>query len=534
MPTKRLPPALAPAALFLGTLVLFALAYRLFFHGGLTYEFCQYAEIGSNLASGRGYATRSFYPSSLAYLERAGRSPEPAGPVLERFPLPAVWTAFWMAVAGPDDFGMALAGGAAHALWVALLFVIGRRLVGAGPALAAALLWAVHPVFLAGYALRGYPDVLFGAVFLALNGLWWSERGSGFRPRDCAALGLLAGAAYLARHSFVVWLPLFLALPLVSSPRSLKGSLAFFGGFVAVALPFNLWSLAATGLSSPPFGLWNLADGTIVQGLPWLEYRAYSWSDLATAEALGAVLRKAYFNFNAFMKDVPSLWLQFYAFPFALLGMLTARGAALGFAGWVGALFGWQALAFSPLRHEQLGFLTGRYYAWIAPIALLYAAAFLFEKAKDSKAWRVAGATAAALLVQLWLGAYRAMPADSGHPSGLPVGRWPELAYLRDATPSEARIATNIPTQVAWYASRGAVNVPNRPEELVELSSRWRIDYLLISNHASGELANLPRWRALLDGKGSPAAALGALGFELERPFEGAALFRRKSHLPAK
>jgi hypothetical protein len=71
------------------TLVGFALCYIRYFHGGMTFEFCHYAEIASHILHGEGYTTRMYMPFDLAFLESKGIPVAllPSAFVVYRFPL---------------------------------------------------------------------------------------------------------------------------------------------------------------------------------------------------------------------------------------------------------------------------------------------------------------------------------------------------------------------------------------------------------------------------------------------------------------
>jgi|GEM_PF-1920408 len=518
--------AAAGAGLLAVTLAGFLLSYHAHFRGGWTFEFCHYAEIASNILGGKGLATNTFWPCELATLERADPAialPD-AGPVVARFPLYAYWSALWMAI-GRGDFGMALGNGVAHGLWVILIYAIGLALFSRRAALLAAALWAVHPMMSGAFDLSGHPDVLFGVIFGALSFLFWrSLQGRGTRAAfEGLGLGVLAGAALLARTSFSVWLPLFLALPPILKGRAgWRISAQFLLGFGAVSIPYSLYYLRHVGTLSAPLLLWNLAQGVLVPGLPWMEYRTYSFSDFLHAAVLQALFYKAFSNFNLALKDIPQLWSLHVALPFAAAGMMARQERDPGLAGWLLALLGWQLAVFSFLRYDN------RYYLWFAPFILLYAVGFL-ESKSAIKAWRLGGGLALVLLASSWLALslslrYAEYPV---HPSGLPIKDWPELEYLRHSTPETAGIVTNIPAQVAWYCRRRTYNITNRPEDLPRLLARWPADYLLISRNRIGELPHYPAWTALLNDRPRLERTGVLPGFRLEKAFDDGDLFVR-------
>jgi hypothetical protein len=519
---------LLAGALFCAVLALFAVSYLRFFWGGQTFEFCSYAEIGSNILHGRGFATSSFVPSELAYLDAAGVPVAQTGPVLTRFPLFALWSAFWLALGGGRDFGMALGNGMAHALWVVVLFLAGRRIFGRRTAFIAAALWGLAPSMLAGFDLFGHPDVLFGALLAWLNLLIWRSPEPQRPLGGYVSLGLLAGACYLARHSFGIWLPFYVGLFWWRARPRLRPAAAFLGGFAALAVPWTLYYWSRTGRAFSPLFLWNLAEGTLVRGLPWMEYRTYAWPDFFHWEAAGQLCKKAVSLFNFQLGDLATFWTMPLAFPLAAAGLATAAGASAALGGWLILLLGWQMVVFSFLRTETLAWATGRYYLWLAPFVLFYAVDFL-DRRRESRAWRWGALALAALLLQSWAFTYFAVPRSPDHPSGRPISEWPELAYLRERTEPTAWVATNIPSQVSWYAGRRAFNIPNHPAQLALMERLHPADYLLLGDYRIGEPFNFPEWVDVFQGRsGLPAQeAFAQMGFAVEQNFPGAVLLRK-------
>jgi hypothetical protein len=305
---------------------------------------------------------------------------------------------------------------------------------------------------------------------------------------------------------------------------------AFLFGFAALALPWTALYFSQTGQVTSPLFLYNLAMGCVVRGLPWIEYRTYAFSDFLDWRVADLLVKKAFFLFNIHILELPTLWRLSVVFPFAVLGFVTADGIAAGLAGWLLLQLGWEILVFSFLRIDgsPLDLMNGRYFLWFAPFVLLYAAA-LWTGRREAKAWRWGGWAVCALLVQLWAANYLSRPRIAEHPSGRPIGEWPELVYLREQTDKATHIATNIPAQVAWYAGRWSVNIPNRPEDLKRLAQVHPVDYLLFIDHPIGEVSNLPEWAAVFQNHGglSPDQSFSSLGFKLEKSFPRAVLLRR-------
>jgi len=526
----RIQDFIAGVALSAFALIFFFLSFRTYFHGGESYEFCHYAEIASNILNHEGFCTRTYYPTTLAYFKKMNVLASQRGPVVDRFAFFAYWSAFWMAIGGRNDFGMALGNAAAHALWVALLYSIGVWLFNRRTALLAAVLWAIQPVMTAGYDLFGYPDVLFGFLFGVLNVLFFrffiQENQLSWGKK--MGVGILAGLAYLTRYSFSIWLPLYIFRIIFQPVQGRWRQLGLFlAGFL---IPWLCWMGYAglfLGLASPPLFLWNLASETVVSGLPWLEYRTYSFGNFLSLNIAGKLIHKSSRLLWLFLKHIPSLWKESILFPFASIVMGTGPDQSKRFARWIGLLFLCQILIFSFLRYDNLNYMRGRYYLWFAPFVLLYAAAFFMVPA-TSTTRQVIGAAVMGFLLFSWIKGYCLIPRASDHPSHLPISEWPEVLYLRHENPNDW-IATNIPAQVAWYAGHPTVDLANSLDEMKTMVHDWPIRGIFVSFNRIGELGNRPEWAAMLkDSSGQTLiSAFFPLGFRLDRTFPNGWLFIR-------
>ena len=524
--------AWAAAGLFLGTLALGAGAYRVRFLGGETYEFCQYAEIASNLLDGKGFTTATFYPCTLAVFAARGAGIGETGPVVDRFPLQAGLAAAAEAVLGRRDAAVAAANVLAHAGWTALLFAGGAELVGAGPAFAAAALWALDPMMLVGFDLHGYPDVLFGLLFLALNLAFFRWLESEDRPGLAFASGVLAGLCWLSRYSFALLAPAYALGPLFfarARGRSRELALAW-AGAAAVALPWSAYNASILGGGSPPLLLWNLALNTIGGTLPWCDYRVYRLADFLHGAVAAALARKWLVYFAQFLHDLPKFWFAFPLFPWAVLGLWKAppsRGRT--FLRFGAALLFWTAFCFSFLRYEDLGLMNGRYYLAFASFYLLAAAAGLGWAAGRRPGWAKAiWGAGLGLPLAYWLVLLPHLHGSMDHPSGRKVGDWPEIVYLKEH-PARGWVVTNLPTQLTWYAGLKTVSLPNLPPDIKRLQRDYPVDAVYVSFTRLGEWNNYPVWKSVKDGyAGGFERFCRELGFEVERSDEAGILFRKK------
>jgi hypothetical protein len=522
----------APAlAVFIASVFVSHVCYLVYFTGGWSYEFSHYAEIARRLLSGGGLKTSTFWPAELAFFDAANVSIDPDGPILFRYPVYALWCAFWMALAGVHDYGMVLANIVAFGLWSSAVYGAARYLFGPRTAAWSAGLWMLMPALQAGYVLGGFVDVLFGAeMTLLLTAALAASRDARWRERRPLLLfGAALGIAYLTRTNLALWMPVFLLLPFAWGWRSpARSAIAIAGGFAAIVLPWTAYRWSLFGAAAPGVLLWNLAEYTTVDGLPWMEYRLFTIGDFTHPFAAGMILYKGWSLFNRFLSDWSGMWDLQLAMPFALLAVYTLSGAARRFALLNLTLLLVELSVMSFLRYQDLGFMGNHHYLWIAPWPLVYAVEFLVRRSgRHPWRWIAAGTLVLQLQFMAWSYA-RTSPGLAPHPSGKEIFAWPEIAFLRDRLPSQARVMSNAPAAISWYAGRPSVNVPNRLEDVPVIAERWRVDYLLFLTHPIGEPGHYPEWNAALGGRfGRPDTVLAKFGFKLLRRSESAVLFER-------
>lgn len=536
-----------PRFLLLGAVpVLLSLAVSLrsisrHFEGGVTWEFCHYGEIGRNLLETGAYRTREVTPWTLALLDARGIPFDAAhpAPVLDRFPLQAALSALAEKLGGADDAALAALSALLMAGCVAAAFAAGLIFFSAAEALTAASLLALDPSFQRGFVLWGYPDfgfliltVLAAVVLCAEN----PEETSTASSVRLALAGALAGAAWLARSNFILWLPLFLWAAW-RGPRGARtrGAAWFAAAFIAAAAPGWIYNLRWFGGINPPTLGWNLADRVIPGPEPWLAYRTYAVGEIVTGHA-PALARKFFDLLARYLRDLPGLWQLQPAFAAAAVGAWSLFGERRARAEaparrWtllaLGMLAG-QILVFSFLRHETLGaHVGGRYLLWFAPALLLLACRGALRIGRAFGRPR-AGLALFALVTVGWFARFWSQPqGGETYPGGARVADWPELRAAA-ALPDDGLIVTNLSTQVAWYARRPAVALPATPEDLSAIMARHRVSAVLISRLSVGELAQTPAWRPYAaDPAGAARELWRRLGFRLARDYGTAALLVR-------
>ena len=522
----------APAlAVFLASLVVSHICYLAFFSGGWSYEFSHYAEIARRFLDGGGLRTATFWPAELAYFKEAGVSIDPSAPLLFRYPAYALWCALWMALVGVSDYAMVLANIVAFAGWSVVVYGGTRYLFGSRAAAWTAGLWIFWPALQAGYVLGGFVDILFAFEIstLILASLWISKTPHVQTVRNAVFIGAGLGLAYLTRTNLSLWIPIFLALPFVAKWRSPRNAaLGIFGGLLLLTFPWTVYRWSVFGASAPGVLLWNLAEYTAVKGLPWMEYRLYTVYDFLDPITLGRIIFKGWSLFNRFLSDLPSLWDLQIAMPFALLTLVRHRGEPRRFAILCAAMLLVELCVISFLRYQNLGFMGNHHYLWLAPWPLAFGVDF-FTRRLERPWGRAIAITALIVQVQFLAWGYaRTAPALAPHPSGTSIASWPEFRYLKQRVPKDARVMTNAPAAVAWYAERASINIPNRVADVKRITEDWRVDYLLFLTHPIGEPHHYPEWNDALRGAlGDPESVFTQQGFKLLRRSDTAILFER-------
>ncbi len=489
----------APAALFLLSCAVSTWSLRRHFEGGITWEFCHYAEIGRNIAKGRGLMTRLVTPYDLAYLDSRGLPFDAAhpAPVADRFPLQAYLAAFAERLGGARDSSVAMVCVASLGLWAAATAVVGSLLLSPAEGLFAGLFIALDPSFQRGFVLWGLPDFGFALLVLLAAAVLVRAR----TAADCALAGALAGACFLARYNVILWLPLWAWL---AGKRGSRALAAFAAGLAAAASPALAYNLRwFHGLTAPYTGV-NLARRVATDLPPWLYYRLYDPLQLARAHP-GALARKFAAYLGLYASHLPGWWQMQALFPFAGWGLWTLRRpdtAARRFGRLAAGMLLLELLAFSLLRYEELGPRAGgRYFLWFAPAALLLAARGARELGarfgRPNAALALLGAATLAFFVHE-LALPQGRPA---YPGALSPRDWPELAAVERLVPEGGLVAANIAGQVAWYANRPAVALPVDPEQLDEIAARHPLSGLLLCRLPIGELSAIPGWAPLAESR---------------------------------
>ncbi len=501
--------------LVLGSLVVFALSWGMFGISAwairmppawMTFEFCQYAEIGRNLAVDGTFDTRLVEPMALAAIDRDRVGPDSGRwPVVNRYPLPCLVVAAWMKALGPTEMAAACSNGLAISLLAALTYAAARRWFGPGWAGLVALLFLVNPSFYAEFLLLGTPDVWFAAIFVPLLLAWSSFDPADPRPRLAwaAGLGVLGGLAYLSRFNATVFLAIQGAWLL--RHRRWREAAIMASTAAAVASPMMAYNWHHFGRPFVSiYSAWNLLDRIGAYRVePWLYYRVPDLAHELAAHPAG-IVRKFLGNLCFVIpRRVWSLWRIDVMMPLALIGPWFARRGTSyrRFATWSVGLFALQLVLFSALRLEFDGRDSphnGRYFFWFAAPALLIGVGTL-HRLSSGRRW-MRGLAFVAILGQLALFATAWHAIASWHLSGnTNLGRDAIRRMLSEVVEGNRVIASNQPHLPAWFNGLRSISLPADPDELARLNreSPTPADYLFMDINFNTIVLD-PNWKRLI------------------------------------
>lgn len=455
------------------------------------YEFCHYADIARNWAGGQGFSTNISEPGILALLEHRNLPTDFPLPVVYRFWLYAALVTASVGLLGFSDLAVCLVNALIHiAIALSILF-IGRRLFDRQAALAAALVYVLHPVFAGRYMISGFAGPTFCLILLWLHFLLIRERE--WSLNTALAAGVLTGLAYLARYNIILFLPIYLAL--VFYRTGWRGRLLFGVSAALVCTPLWYFNLKHFGTISPyPSLAMNLAAGTVAGDAdPWRLYRIFELKPILT-DYWSQVATKGLVNFFAvFIPGIFWVWrLPLLVLLFAWNAIRKSEGAGRRLLWLGGALVIWQGIVFSPLRLELLdipnAYYRGRYFFWFVPLLLLGGFGGLSALISQGpyRRWLLSGFVIATLALA-WSGfkpgGYHFDPKSDQSAS-----------IFESLDPESTFLVSNMAFPAGAYFRLRTLDLPDSPEELARMTARYRPTHLFL--HRRYYLTD--SWRKLL------------------------------------
>ncbi len=465
--------------------------YSIRFNGLASADAMDAGQIAEQLRYGRGLSTRVIRPLALSY---AGVNEDGVMPEMLHAPLYPLLLSWLFKVRGGGDASVVMFNGLAFLLTGWVLYAIARRLWEKTTGVVVVILYFVSVEALgnvltaSGASLTGLLITL--AIWAALRQRETleaiQEQSQGLTDRRWfigpAIVGGLFGLTYLAGlASLLLVLPLaFLA---ITRARRLQQAAVMAIVALVVMVPWFVHNLAATHTLFPALSTYKLLtytdtypDNSVFQQLPG---QVPSPASFIVAHP-GELVKKVAWGLTRLYRPVARL-VSPYLFPFFLLGGLWFGAASPRRALWrtVMAMLAIQVLTICLYEHNLEAIML------FTPIVLCLAAGGGLQALRGTGASRlsqglVIGAVFAVVLFptvgSMVLGGRVEIDRSAA-----------SLGLLRKGLTSDAVIATDKAPAVAWSASKQAVLLPSKPEDLRVLEEQGiTVDYVYFSHKVLG------------------------------------------------
>lgn len=422
-----------------------------------------YAQIGLNLAQGKGMVTSIMPLGGLEWMRQTGRLDQPWWN-LHRFPLPCLIDALFIRMFGARDLSISLASAVFFFATIPLVFLFARRLFPYPVAILATFLFTFNGGQMAD-SITGLTEPAATFFFLcALYLVLW--------PRQWWSLplaGALTGLAFLNRYSVVLYgVPMLWLIWRRHRHRPLASVAVFIG---AGALVSVWWLLRNYWLTGNP--MFSLTTALMVRYMTAASPRAHDWYQFVYEQPghfwrmhpLWTLKKWAIQTGNMWWNSTDDIGETGYVLPFFLVSILQpSTGDRQLLRRWLFWVF--------TIHFITLGLLSNipRYYAIFAPFLFMYAASvmvWLWDMLKPSVRRR-----------HVAFGVFLAFPVffNWAYIAGTPRKpredrTWVEYTphnqdWLRANTPAGALIVSDVPWSVAWYGRRRSLPLPPSPAEM--------------------------------------------------------------------
>lgn len=484
-----------------------------------------YAQMGRELATGNGFATRQIFPRHVPFYAEHGYLKSDIWPNLHRYPLPTIVDAVGYRLTGDPLTGAIAMCGMAYILSVVALYGFARRFTAPGLAFGLALLFASDPpVRVSSY--NGYTEAL--AILLMLSALFLVFRRE-LRARECVGAGVLCGLAILNRYQAALLVPLlmgFLYFRSGSPAEGLKRTAMLAVCAVLVLVPWAVRDLIVVG--QPLFSL--SSTRSLLKGFGWdADMMLNVPVDLPSVlsqygdQILGKCTRCLHLKATSIAR-----WTKMMQGP-AYVGVL---GVSLASLLWSRGARG----DFELLKRGVLLFVLAnillqcvsvdhpRLYVPLRPLLLVVAVLGVLQGlARVLAADRMPFSRGVAAVSITLLAAWQAtaapiaiLPPDWGNQQAASIAEsvrsW--CPYLEP----DAVVASDVSLRITIYCGNRTIRLPSRPPDLMAIDRRYEaVDYVLLSPVAASGVTK--------PGRRAPNAYLET-GFFDGRPFQ-----RRFEHI---
>ncbi len=474
-----------------------------FVHGNDAYD---YAQMGHEIAAGRGFSTRQIFPRHVPFFAEHGFLEATDWPNLHRYPLPTIVDAFGEFVTGDVLVGAVVACGFAYLLSVPVLFALARRFAPRALAFAVALLFlADGPVRLSSY--NGYTEALAMLLMLAALLVVFQEH---LTATHCLVAGVLCGLAVLNRFQAALLLPLVAGFVYLRSPPgdALRGLAVLGAAAIVVTLP---WALRDIGVVGRPF--FSLSSTrSLLKGFGWdADMQLHTPVDLGGVLAVhgDALVRKCARCLGDKLTSLDEWVKLLRGWPYVVV-----LGVAVGSLFWgIRArtdveLFKRGALLFvaANVALQCLSVDHSRLYVPLRPLLLLVAVVGVVQLV-DRIAAPARAATVRSVLAVLLLGSGAYAYASDTLGGHSPVGgsrharriaaKMRELCYFLEP---DAIVVSDVSARITIYCGNKTIRLPDPPADLLTIDRDYlRVDYVFLSPSVMKDVS-VPGRRAVRDG----------------------------------
>jgi hypothetical protein len=480
-------------AVLLGPPLLLIIYFKMTFTGLSNPEALDFAQLGRNLAAGRGFATDIIRPLALGQGTDPLRQPE-----LVHGPLYPVLLGLWFGALGAREWVAVLVSALFFLATIPLVYQLARRIFNARVALIAALIFCVN-ARMVDYAVSGLHVTLYifltTLLLLALYDLSIHRRDEAEDaplPRGpLAGLGLLSAALYLTEPLFIWIAPVVvLTVGLLYRGRSRPAMGWTLIGFGALAGGWMLRNLALTG--DPVFALAGKELMMNTAAYPGdLAYRTLPDDLSPGVEVLKGLLRKVGHGLGEVIETLPTIsasWVLAFFIP--SLFFRFNNPAANRIRTCLVAIFGMLLLGTLLFRVQIAPFTA------VVPVALIFAVAFLqhlMRQAKMVPTSALAASAAFALLVGYPLVDEMLLRPRADAPAAVEYA-----AQLAPLTRRGDVVLADQPALVAWHSGRPAVLLPADDRRMPDVLRQFpRARWMFLTGQARESSRG---WRAVYDG----------------------------------
>jgi len=445
-----------------------------------------YAQMGRQLADGKGFSTLQVFPKHIRYLHETGYLQKENWPNLYRAPLPVVLNAFFYKLVGDIVKAAVLSSGIFYLLSVLVLYILAIKLTNFWTAVVAVVVY-VSDRFVAISSYNGMTESLAAFLLLCLLLLYFSGKLS---IAKCFLVGITCGLGYLARSQFVSVIPTGILLVWLGLEKKdvARGFVLLLVGFLIAAGPWFIRNAALTG--NPCFSFFN-SRRMVLQIRPvHSDIEMQLDGPVGTMDAFSeygaAVVRKVLRNISKIFSF--TFWAYSFssASPFLFLFFAsciydrnpTGKSYAL-FRGVTALLILCNFLLVCLVLHDI------RFWVYLRPLVYIIG---INEALRLFGRFRLRYARQLNLIVfcgLLLFGVFRFYSVAAAHknrpsPVSPPEGR--SYEFIKRTVRPDTLVACDAAYKVALYACCRSVRLPAFPGEILEINDEYiPIDYVLIS-----------------------------------------------------